>query len=54
MVRSALFYERFGWHTRTEYESFVHHYEFGLMNRPGYPVLADVRELMMTLWFGQQ
>ncbi|MGI5348833.1 phosphotransferase family protein [Streptomyces sp. CA-250714] len=54
LVQTALFYERFGWHTRTEYESFVHHYGFDLMNWPGYPVLADVRELMMTLWLGQQ
>ncbi|MGP3986568.1 phosphotransferase family protein [Streptomyces sp. 3N207] len=54
LVQTALFYERFGWHTRTEYESFVHHYGFDLMNWPGYPALADVRELMMTLWLGQQ
>ncbi|MEW1862546.1 hypothetical protein AB0399_19590 [Streptomyces sp. NPDC088194] len=30
----------------------VKHYGFDLMNWPGYPVLADVRELMMTLWMG--
>lgn len=54
LVQTSLFYERFGWHTRAEYESFVHHYGFDLMNWPGYSVLADVRELMMTLWLGQQ
>ncbi|UNS98974.1 aminoglycoside phosphotransferase family protein [Streptomyces tubbatahanensis] len=54
LVLTSLYYERFGWHTRAEYESFVHHYGFDLMNWPGYPVLADVRELMMTLWLGQQ
>jgi aminoglycoside phosphotransferase (APT) family kinase protein len=54
LVLTALFYERFGWHTRAEYESFVHHYGFDVMNWPGYPVLADVRELMMTLWLGHQ
>lgn len=54
LVQTPLFYERFGWHTRAEYESFVYHYGFDLMNWPGYPVLADVRELMMTLWLGQQ
>ncbi|MDF4253424.1 aminoglycoside phosphotransferase family protein [Streptomyces sp. WMMB303] len=54
LVLTSLYYERFGWHTRTEYESFVHHYGFDLMNWPGYPVLADVRELMMTLWLGHQ
>jgi aminoglycoside phosphotransferase (APT) family kinase protein len=54
LVLTALYYERFGWHTRAEYESFVFHYGFDLMNWPGYPVLADVRELMMTLWLGHQ
>ncbi|WP_344526840.1 aminoglycoside phosphotransferase family protein [Streptomyces albiaxialis] len=54
LVQTALYYDRFGWHTRAEYESFVYHYGFDLMNWPGYPVLADVRELMMTLWLGQQ
>ena len=43
-----------GWHDRAEYEAFVHHYGFDLMNWPGYSVLADVRELMMVLWIGQQ
>ncbi|MQS37496.1 phosphotransferase enzyme family protein [Streptomyces katsurahamanus] len=54
LVLTALYYERLGWHTRAEYESFVHHYGFDLMNWPGYPVLADARELMMTLWLGQR
>ncbi|MGP4111972.1 phosphotransferase [Streptomyces sp. 4N509B] len=52
LVLTSLYYERFGWHTRTEYEAFVHHYGFELMNWPGYPVLADTRELMMTVWVG--
>ncbi|MEU9334414.1 aminoglycoside phosphotransferase family protein [Streptomyces sp. NPDC048290] len=54
LVQSALYYERYGWHTRTEYESFVYHYGFDLMNWPGYPVLGDLRELMMVVWLGHQ
>ena len=54
LILTSLYYDRFGWHTRAEYESFVHHYGFDLMNWPGYSVLADVRELMMTLWLGHQ
>lgn len=54
LILTALYYDRFGWHTRAEYESFVHHYGFDLMNWPGYSVLADVRELMMTLWLGRK
>ncbi|WP_093841719.1 phosphotransferase family protein [Streptomyces aidingensis] len=54
LILTALYYDRFGWHTRAEYESFVYHYGFELLNWPGYPVLADVRELMMTIWLGSQ
>ncbi|MGW5675421.1 phosphotransferase [Streptomyces sp. NPDC003860] len=54
LVLTALFYERLGWHTRAEYEAFVYRYGFDLMNWPGYPVLADLRELKMTLWLGHQ
>ena len=54
LVLTAIYYDRFGWHDRPEYEGFVHHYGFDLMNWPGYSVLADVRELMMVLWIGQQ
>ncbi|MBP0455985.1 aminoglycoside phosphotransferase family protein [Streptomyces montanisoli] len=54
LILTAIYYDRFGWHTRTEYEGFVHHYGFDVMNWPGYSVLADVRELMMVLWMGQQ
>jgi Ser/Thr protein kinase RdoA (MazF antagonist) len=54
LILTAIFYDRFGWHTRSEYEGFVHRYGFDIMNWPGYPVLADIRELMMTIWLGQQ
>lgn len=53
LVLTALYYERYGWHTRAEYEAFVFHYGFDVMNWPGYSVLADVRELLMTAWIGQ-
>lgn len=54
LIQTAIFYNRFGWHSRGEYEGFVHHYGFDVMNWPGYSVLADIRELMMVLWVGQQ
>lgn len=54
LILTAIFYDRFDWHTRQEYEGFVHHYGFDVMNWPGYSVLADVRELMMVLWLGRQ
>ncbi|MFD0773650.1 phosphotransferase family protein [Streptomonospora algeriensis] len=49
LVQTALFYERFGWHTEDEYRQFVDAYGFDVMYWPGYPVLADYRELVMTL-----
>ncbi|WP_445186460.1 hypothetical protein ACTXG6_04320 [Pseudonocardia sp. Cha107L01] len=47
---TALFYDRFGWHTEQEYRTFVEVYGFDIMPWPGYPTLADYRELSMTLW----
>lgn len=54
LVQTALFYERFGWHTEDEYRAFVKMYGFDIMSWSGYPVLADIREIMMTLWLGRK
>jgi thiamine kinase-like enzyme len=50
LVQTALFYDRFGWHTAEEYRTFVDVYGFDIMTWPGYQTLADYRELSMTLW----
>jgi aminoglycoside phosphotransferase (APT) family kinase protein len=50
LVQTALFYERFGWHTEDEYRTFVDVYGFDIMSWPGYRVLAGYREISMTLW----
>jgi len=50
LVESAMFYERFGWQSREEYETFVKVYGYDLMQWPGYPMLADVREFAMVTW----
>jgi aminoglycoside phosphotransferase (APT) family kinase protein len=54
LVQTAMFYERYAWHTKLEYAEFVHRYGFDLMNWPGYETLADLRELMMVAWLGHQ
>ncbi|WP_436772211.1 phosphotransferase enzyme family protein [Yinghuangia sp. YIM S09857] len=53
LTQTAMYFERFGWHTRTEYEAFVRAYGFDVMNWYGYPVLADIRELSMVVWLAQ-
>ncbi|MFL6123259.1 phosphotransferase [Actinophytocola sp.] len=50
LVQTALFYERFGWHTEEEYRTFVDVYGFDIMSWSGYRVLAGYREISMTLW----
>ncbi|WP_291416740.1 aminoglycoside phosphotransferase family protein [Actinophytocola sp.] len=52
LVQTALFYDRFGWHTDEEYRTFVSVYGFDITKWEGYPVLADYREIAMTLWLG--
>lgn len=54
LIQTAMFYDRYGWHTKAEYAEFVHRYGFDLMNWPGYETLADLRELMMVSWLGHQ
>ncbi|WP_109033422.1 phosphotransferase family protein [Streptomyces rubrogriseus] len=54
LILTALYYDRYGWHSKAEYAEFVHRYGFDLMNWPGYETLADLRELMMVAWLGHQ
>lgn len=53
LIQTAIFYDRFGWHSRDEYLSFVETYGFDIMQWSGYPVLRDIRELHMVTWLIQ-
>jgi hypothetical protein len=53
LVLTAMYYERFGWHTAVEYGEFVAGYGFDVLEWPGYRVLRDVRELLMVTWLAQ-
>ena len=53
LVLTAMYFERFGWHTVQEYQEFVTGYGFDVMNWPGYPVPRAVRELIMVAWLAQ-
>lgn len=50
LIQTAIYYDRFGWHTREQYETFTRVYGFDLVAWPGYPVLADVREFIIVTW----
>jgi Ser/Thr protein kinase RdoA (MazF antagonist) len=50
LIQTAIFYDRFGWHTREEYETFTRIYGYDLLRWPGYPALAAVREFIMVTW----
>ena len=50
LVLTAMYTDRYGWHTETEYQAFVESYGYDLRQWGGYEVLADVRELLMVLW----
>lgn len=54
LVLTALYYERFGWHTEEEYRDLVAAYGFDIMQWSGYPVMRDVRELLMVTWLAQK
>jgi len=50
LIQTALYYDHFGWHTRDEYETFARVYGFDIMQWPGYPALANIREFIMATW----
>ena len=50
LIQTAIYYDRFGWHTREEYETFTRIYGYDLLGWGGYPVLAEVREFIMVTW----
>jgi len=50
LILTAIYYDRFGWHTDEEYETFTRIYGYDLLQWPGYPVLAEVREFIMVTW----
>jgi hypothetical protein len=50
LVQTALYYDRLGWHTRDEYETFTSAYGYDIMHWPGYPVLANIREFLLVTW----
>ena len=54
LVQTALFYERLGWHTLEEYRGLVETYGFDIMSWSGYPVMRDLRELLMVAWLAEK
>jgi Ser/Thr protein kinase RdoA (MazF antagonist) len=54
LVQTALYYDRYGWHTREEYETFTSVYGYDIMQWRGYPMLANVREFILVTWMVQK
>lgn len=50
LILTAVYFDRYGWHTATEYAAFCEAYGVDVMAWDGYEVLADVRELLMVTW----
>jgi hypothetical protein len=50
LVLTAMYFERFGWHTDDEYLEFASGYGFNVMRWPGYTVLRNIRELILLTW----
>lgn len=53
LVLTAMYFERFGWHTDEEYLEFAADYGFDVMSWPGYTVLRNARELILLTWLAQ-
>ncbi|MFI6227718.1 phosphotransferase [Micromonospora echinospora] len=53
LVPAALYYDRLGWHSVSEYREFVDSYGFDVLDWPGYDLLADALEAEMVTWLAQ-
>jgi aminoglycoside phosphotransferase len=53
LILTAMYFERYGWHTAHEYQSFVDSYGFDIRGWSGYRTLSDVREFLMVTWLTQ-
>jgi aminoglycoside phosphotransferase (APT) family kinase protein len=53
LILTALYHERFGWHSDAEYAAFVDAYGFDVMNWSGYQTMRDLREILMVAWLAQ-
>ncbi|GIG85138.1 phosphotransferase enzyme family protein [Plantactinospora endophytica] len=53
LVLTALYHERYGWHTRKEYQQFADAYGYDVLQADCYRTLADLRELLMVAWLAQ-
>lgn len=54
LIQTALFADRFGWHTAEEYRTFVEVYGYDIKQWGGYETLADMREVAMTAWISKK
>jgi len=53
LILTAMYFERYGWHSESEYRAFCNSYGFDVMAWEGYKTLADTREFLMVTWLSQ-
>lgn len=53
LILTAMYFERYGWHSASEYSAFVDSYGFDVREWDGYQTLSDVREFLMVTWLAQ-
>ena len=54
LIQTAIFADRFGWHSAQEYRTFVEVYGYDITTWAGYEDLALMREVSMTRWIGEK
>ena len=54
LIQTAIFADRFDWHTPEEYRTFVEVYGYDITTWSGYEDLALMREISMTRWISKK
>jgi thiamine kinase-like enzyme len=53
LILTAIYHDRYRWHTQAEYTEFCSTYEYDIRQWDGYTTLGDVREFLMVTWMTQ-
>jgi Ser/Thr protein kinase RdoA (MazF antagonist) len=54
LIQTAMYADRYGWHTAEQYETFTRVYGYDITQWDGYQALSDIREFLLVTWMAQK
>ena len=54
LIQTAMYADRYDWHTAEQYETFARVYGYDIRQWDGYRTLGDIREFLLVTWMAQK